>query len=235
MSRSNNTDLKNPATKFIEWSGSKGTFKHYDKETESNIENKLPFRFLILDCLSCIRGYSDADQSGFWSNEVRSTKTDELVVRTKKGICFKGLYENLAGARDCTGTKYCQSVYVAIQDGKEYKIACLQFTGAALGAWIDFRKKNKVYDGAVEVAEMIEGKKGATVYQIPVFKMITTKPETDELAKKLDTELQEYFTLYFDKSKHEEIAPENLPEKEVADPLDNFTETGEEKNEPLPF
>lgn len=199
MSRSNNTELKNPATKHFEWNGESGGFRYFDKsigEKGERVKVDLPFRFLVLDCLNTIKGFDDQHQSGYWSNEVRNIKADKLTVRNKKGVQYEGLYDSL----DLVGSKYCQSVYIAFYDGTELTIGNLALTGTALSAWIDFRKKAKIYEGAIEVAEMVEGRKGKTIYQTPVFKSIEIKPETDEKAKELDKELQEYLTAYFARS-----------------------------------
>jgi len=210
MSRSNNTELINPAKRFLEWKSDKKCFQYYDKEKINpdtkeqgvNVEVKLPLKFLVLDTLSTIKGYSDSDQSGFWSNEIRDLKIEPFVVKTKKGECAKGLYDHIMGGRDMTGAKYCQSVYVMMKEGFAKNqitfIANIQIMGSALGQWIEFRKKNKIFEGAIEVLkETVEGTKGKTVYNMPIFKKIPTTPESDEQAKKLDIELQEYLTKYF--------------------------------------
>ena len=220
MSRSNNTEFPNPAKRFYTWDGENGGFKYFDKnrgEKGERVSVPLPFRFLVLDTLSTIKGFNDADQSGYWSNEIRDIKKDILTVRTKTGIVSKGLYEQVITDRNCTGAKFCQSVYCAIKaDDGTLEICNIQMTGAALSAWIDFRKKNKVYEGAVEVSEMNEGKKGKTKYQIPVFKKIEVTPDTDEVAKGLDKELQAYLIQYFIKTR-EEIAQVHAEEK--AEPI----------------
>src|ERR1035438_2675011 len=186
MSRNNNTEIINPAKHFIEWKSDKKDFQYYNKETETSVEVKLPVRFLVLDTLSTIKGFSDTDQSGFWSNEVRDIKIEQFTVRTKKGECAKGLYENIMGGRDMTGAKYYQSVYAIMKEGKEFIMVNFQIGGSALGQWIEFRKKNKIYDGAIEVKTTIEGTKGKTVYNMPVFTKIATTPESDTQAKKMD-------------------------------------------------
>ena len=203
MSRSNNTELINPAKRFYEWNGDKGGFRYFDKqlgEKGERVEVPLPFRFLILDCLSTIKGYDDADKSGYWCNEVRDLKKDIMSVKNKKGTQAIGLYEQVITNRNCTGAKYCQSVYIAFKEGQELIICNIQMLGACLGAWIEFRKKNKIYEGAIAVEKMIEGTKGKTVYQIPVFKSIPTTPETEDQAKHLDIELQEYLKTYFQRN-----------------------------------
>ena len=234
MSRSNNIEIKNPANKFFEWKG-EGGFKYFDKskgEKGENVNMPLPFTFLVLDCLSTIKGYSDADQSGFWSNEVCDLKTEPFTVRSKKGICAKGLYDAVISDRRINGAKYCQSVYIGYLDGQDLVIGNLQLTGAALSSWIDFRKKAKIYEGTVKVAKWIDCKKGATNYTTPVFEMLEVKPETDEKAKVLDKELQAYLTLYFAKNKEQVI--ETVHESDVVDsippyrpdkvPLENFND-----------
>ncbi len=71
MSRSNPTELApNPATKFFDWNGAEGFFYYFDKNKGDKGEKvaiSLPFTFLVLDCLSTIKGFSDADQKGFYS------------------------------------------------------------------------------------------------------------------------------------------------------------------------
>jgi hypothetical protein len=221
MSRSNNTEIVNPSKRFYRWNGESGGFQYYDKQTEKRVDVPLPFQFLVLDTLATVRGFNDADQSGYWSNEVRDIKKDILTVRTSKGICAKGLYESVITDRACTGAKFCQSVYVAVKaDDGSLEIANIQMVGSALGAWIEFRKKNKVFDGAIAVKTMIEGKKGKTTYQIPVFQKIETTPETDEIAKDLDKELQEYLSAYMKKTS-QEIADSHVEEK--VEPLPSTT------------
>lgn len=223
MSRSNNTELKSPATRFFEWNGDKGGFKYFDKERGEKGENvsvPLPFRFLVLDQLTTIAGYSDADQSGFWSNEIRDTKKETLSVRTKKGLEMTGLYEQVKEKLSSKGADYAKSVYIAYyNENKELVIGNIKMKGAAISAWIDFCKKAKVYEGAVQVKTMLEGKKGKTVYQIPVFEAIPVTPETNDIAIGLDKELQCYLTEYFARRAsnepevtQEEIKPETKPE-----------------------
>jgi hypothetical protein len=213
MSRSNNTDLVNPAVHFIEWKGGEGNLRYYDKTKEENVTIPIPFKFLVLDCLSTIKGYSKSDESGFWSNEIRNIKEDKLIVRTKKGKCAEGFYSSVSAAPECKGYKYTQSVYIAMRENGKLILVNLQFYGCAVSAWIEFRKKNKnIYKGAIEIAERIEGKNGNTVFFSPVFKMIETLPETDLQAREIDKELQTYLTAYFGKAKEHSDIPDGFPQ-----------------------
>ena len=148
MSRSNNTEIANPSKVYYEWSGAQGNFKYFDKERGEKGERvtvPLPFKFIVLDTLSTIKGYSDADKSGFWSNEVRDIKKDELTVKTRQGIAARGVYENVNQSRDCRGAKYCQSVYIGAYIDNKLTICNIWLDGAAMSAWIDFRKQGKIY------------------------------------------------------------------------------------------
>lgn len=216
MSRSNNTENPNPARRFYQWVGDKGGFRYFDKslgEKGENVYVPLPISFLVLDTLSTIKGFDDATQSGFWSNEVKDIRREVLTVRNKSGVCAKGLYEQVITDRNCTGAKYCQSVYVGTKEPDGTWIICnIQMTGAALGAWIEFRKKNKIFEGGILVDEMLDGKKGATKYKIPVFKKIDVATDTEEIAKGLDQKLQAYLKTYFERNR-EAIIQEHVEAK----------------------
>lgn len=254
MSRSNNTDLINPAQKYYEWVGSKGCLKYFDKSKGENGEQvlvNLPFTFLVLDRLSSIKGFSDADQSGFWSNEIRDIKRDTLNVRTKKGLVASGTYSSLVPILN-QGACYNQSVYIAIKEKEDFIIANLAIHGSAIGEWIKICKGKDIYKYAITIASATPMKKGATNYFTPVFKL---NPKITEQAEnrciQLDKELQEYLKAYFNKNKAEEqeslstadiitdrqrqdinsFKKEELVEVIEAEPIDTFIEISDD----LPF
>lgn len=217
MSRSNQTELINPAQKFFEWVGSKGCLKYFDKtkgEKGENVFVQLPFTFLVLDRLSTIRGFSDADQSGFWSNEVRDLKKEVFNVRTKKGLVASDYYAKLAPILN-QGASYCQSVYIAFKDDKGvFQICNWQIHGSAIGEWINLCKGKNIYKYAVSIISAAPAQKGATKYFIPVFKLNPKISEaTEARAIELDKELQEYLTAYFNRNKTEQqesVKPEEV-------------------------
>lgn len=201
MSRSNQTEkLVSPCVKFIEWSGSEGKFKYYDKEKKENIFIGLPFSFIPLDILSTVKGYNDQEKVSYYSNEIRSIKKETLTVRTKNGIVMTGLYEQVKEKLAPKGLKYVQSVYVAVKEGKGLVIANLQLTGSALGPFIEFSEKNKVTEIGVSVKSSNPMKKGATKYFEPVYEVMNVSEATNEAADNLDKELQSYLTAYFAKN-----------------------------------
>jgi len=218
MSRSNNTEIISPVKRHFEWSGSEGCIKYFDKtkgEKGENILLKLPFTFLVLDRLTTMRGFSDADNSGIWSNEIRDLKKETLTVRTKKGIIGQGLYETLDAVKN-KGAQYAQSVYIAYYDeNKELSIGNLLMTGSSIGPWIDLLKGKDIYKYAVIIKEKKEEKKGATKFFAPVFNLTTVKPETDNKAIDLDKELQTYLKAYFSRNATQQTEQQNLAPEDV--------------------
>lgn len=205
MSRTNrDNELRNPATRFFEWSSNEKTLTWYDKEEKKNVTVELPFVFLVLDQLSTITGWSDNDQSGIWSNEIRDTRKDILTVRTKLGTKDVGLYEKV---KHVPGARYTRSIYIAFKDGDELVLGHLKLKGAANSAWIEFTKSaGDIYAGAVRVTGAVEGKKGATVYYSPEFAMNSVSKETLDKADELDRQLQAYLSVYLARSPETEQA-----------------------------
>lgn len=200
MSRSNNTEIINPAVKTFEWNGDAGGFRYYDKTAKLKVNVPYPFKFLVLDQLTTIGGFSDADQSGFWSNEIRDTKKELLTVRTKNGIEMIGTYEQVKAGLSAKGADYVKSVYIAYYEAdRTFNIGRILIKGAAIGPWIEFCKENKVMEIGVQVNSHTEGKKGKTIYQIPTFEKMDVSETTNNLAIEKDKELQEYLKAYFNR------------------------------------
>jgi hypothetical protein len=204
MSRSA-PNLSNPSSHFLEWKN--GKLAYWDKELQKSVEVKLPYSFLPIDQLHTVTGYSDADESGFWANEARTTKA-EFNVRTKKGTRYVGPYKNEQGIVQLpTGARYTKSVYIVTKEAGGYAINNLKLTGAALTAWIELTGKHNVESGKVTLTGSTEGKKGATTYHIPTFEYTNATKEEDEAATALDRDLQVYLSQYLvtkDEPEHED-------------------------------
>lgn len=237
MSRSRNTELTNPALKFYGWSGSKGKLKSFDKslgEKGEQVFTELPFTFLVLDKLTTITGFSDADASGFWSNEVRNIKTEKLCVKTSKGEYMNDIYANLAPVLN-KGAAYCQSLYIAYKEDGKLVIGNLKLSGSAIGSWIEFCKGKKLYEIAVTITEAVKAKKGATEYFVPTYVASAVSEGTQQEAVELDKCLQEYLTAYFKRAgvEGEEVVHRELLEENHILP-DTAPEQPEEPSD-LPF
>jgi hypothetical protein len=204
MSRSNPT-LTNPAEHFMSWSGSTGTLNWYNKEQEKNIPVKLPFQFLVLDQLATIKGYNKQLATGFWSNEVRNTRKEELTVRSKQGVVYTGFYKNEQGVVQVPkGADYTQSVYIAHKIGDKYVLGNINMKGSSRSAWFDFANTCKPENGTVvmDIGEKQTAQTGD--FYPPVF---TYQPSTDEEnteAVRLDKELQIYLNQYLAAQKQDE-------------------------------
>lgn len=195
MSLSNNTDLKSPANRYFEWSSTDKAVKWYDKEAKENVLVELPFTFIVLDMLSTVKGFSDADGGGIWSNEVRDTRKDILTVRTKRGIKGQGIYQEVKGSVE--GARYCRSVYIAYRnEAGELTIGNFQMHGTANAEWIEFSKQFKVYGVGIQVVGSEERKKGSNKFFAPVFATVSASEETIAQAIELDKELQVYLKAY---------------------------------------
>jgi hypothetical protein len=218
-SRSNiATTLKNPAKFFFEWSSKHKTVTFYKKpeaegEKGETITMNLPFRFLPLSILATVKGFNKTAKSSYWSNEVKSTKTDTLYVKYRKDRttvnAIKGLWEEIRDSREIKGSRFAQSIYIMWKDkdGKSV-LANLTIDGGAVGKWFDFKqdmqKKYNDWDillkKGVEISGFKEEVNGDTVYYDPIFKLIEVSEESNNQAIAIDRELQLYLSEYFKKS-----------------------------------
>lgn len=207
MSRSNpTTESQHPCQRWHEWQGEQGTLRYYDKKTEQNVTVDDGFTFLLLDQLATVKGWHDASDSGIFSNEVRDTKSETLVVKAFKAnaILAEGFYANIKDRIAALGGSYVANCYIAFKnEGGELAIGSVQFKGAALNAWVDFQKENKkdLFKKAIQIKGFNEGKKGRITFRTPVFHLKEITPETNDSATELDRKLQSYLEAYFKKPK----------------------------------
>lgn len=214
MSRSNQNELFNPCTKWMDWNGGNngGFLESYDKDKDNGpdqepggkIKIPIPFVFIFLDQLSTIKGWHSASKSAIWSNEIRDLKSSVMVVRSYKGgVLGNGLYAGIKDAVKLAGGKFIANIYVAIKDNKGVIVlGSLQFTGAALNAWIEFHKANKANIGkmAVSIHGFKDDKSGGIDFRVPEFKLVKLNADTDEKALAIDKDiLQPYLTAYLSK------------------------------------
>jgi len=169
----------NPATKFIDWKSNEKAFSFYDKENKVNVPIPLPFRFLALDELHTVKGWSDSCQSAIYSNEVKFISKEPLTVKPFKGNeIAKGLYSDIKEKVKAAGAHYVKSIYIMLEDGS---LANLQLKGASCQSWGDFTQKgrSRLPEEWVTVASAIEGKKGAVKYYTPEFKFDKSLSENE--------------------------------------------------------
>lgn len=170
MSRADNyrPTIESPVKKYLSWSSNDKCFKYYDKEQGKDVLVKLPLTFVHLDELATIKGWHEASESGIYSNEVRSTRLEELNVRSfKGGEIIKGIYQDIKLRVQGAGGIFHTSIYVYLNG----EIVNLSFKGAALMGWSDFAKENRksFLGNTIEILTSAEGKKGAVKFSTPVF------------------------------------------------------------------
>jgi hypothetical protein len=205
MSRSNPSEhVSNPATR---WNGEKGLVRYYDKEKKESVDVPLPFTFLLLDQLAAVRGWHDESSSGIYSNEVKDTTKDVLVVKSfKGGTIAEGLYRDIKLEVNAAGGSYTACCYIGYKDAAgALQLAAIRFKGAALGGWMEFTKEHRgdLYKGAIKIDGYTEGKKGRVVFRVPTFKPVPVSDETNDEATALDQELQEFLSAYLNRNRRD--------------------------------
>jgi hypothetical protein len=225
MSRSNPISTNpNPSTKFYEWKGGQGKLSFFDKEKKEQVEVPLPFRCLVLDQLSTVGGYNKKAKSGIFANEVRDSREEALTVKLFTGeVIAEGFWKDIKEKVSYSKGSFAASCYVAYKDGSELRIGNIRFSGCSLGPWFDFIGKNRkgVDTKALVIDRGDEDTSGSVDFFPPKFSLQDTSPETDEAAKALDKELQEYLEGYFKRNRHEKVA---TPESSEEPPLEQREE-----------
>ena len=222
MSRSNPTEgARNPSTRWFEWAGGAdgGFVRWYDKEKKEHVKVDGPFVFLFLDELSTVKGWHEASESAIYANEVRDLRQEVLVVRSfEGGELASGLYTGIRDRVVAIGGHYCTSIYLAYKEQDGLKLGNLSLKGAALSAWMDFKrnaptkkdanlKNTKAYFlDAVKIGNYEQAKKGGTTYRVPVFTLAPVTEATNQQAVALDTELQAFLSDYFKRPRVEAAA-----------------------------
>ena len=235
MSRSNphENGTPNPAVRWFEWNGEHGVVRYYDREAKKNVEVGSDFTFILLDQLGSVRGWHDASQSGIYSNEVKDTRQDVLVVKAfKGGVLAEGIYQQIKDRVNNMGGQFVTNCYIAFKNGgTALAIGSMRFKGAALGAWMEFCKNHRadLYTKAIRIHGFTEGKKGRIVYRMPVLQVVELSPDTNSIATERDKELQEFLVGYLTRNKREqaEHVGQHLRDEDVGDDYD-------EPPEPIP-
>jgi hypothetical protein len=209
MSRSNphENSAPNPAVRWFEWNGENGSVRYYDKDAKKNVEVGADFTFLLLDQLGSVRGWHDASDSGIYSNEVKDTRQEVLVVKSfKGGTLAEGVYKDIKDRVNSQGGQFVANLYIAFKEDGELAIGSLRLKGAALGSWMEFCKTHRadLFKKAIRINGYTEGKKGKVVYRMPILGLLDISAESDKAATGLDAVLQEWLKGYFKRTKKDQ-------------------------------
>lgn len=209
MSRSNpneNTN-PNPSVRWFEWNGEHGVVRYYDKEKKENVPVGTDFTFLLLDQTARVGGWDNESDSSIWSNEVKDSSQEVLVVKSRKGgTLAEGIYREIKDRVNNRGGYFEANCYIAFKDGGKLAIGSLRFKGAALHAWSEFKKKHRadIFEKAIRITGFTEGKKGKVTFRVPTLAIKDISNESNAAAVALDKELQKFFASYFKKPKREQ-------------------------------
>jgi hypothetical protein len=211
VSRSNphENGATNPAVRWFEWNGETGAVRYYDKDAKKNVDVGADFSFVLLDQLGGVRGWHEATSSGIYSNEVKDTRQDVLIVRAfKGGTLAEGLYKDIKDRVSAVGGQFVSNCYIGFKhDGGKLAIGALRFKGAALGAWMEFTKAHRadLFTKGIRITGYTEGKKGRITYRMPVLKLVELTEASNAAAVALDVTLQEFLSVYLKKTKRDQV------------------------------
>jgi hypothetical protein len=210
----------NPSTKFLEWKSNDKCFEYYDKEAKEKVQVNLPLKFLALDELHSVKGWSDSCQSAIYSNEVKFISKEIMTVKPFKGNeIAKGLYSDIKEKIKAAGAHYVKSIYVMLEDGA---IGNIQLKGASCQSWGEFTQRNRqrLPDEWVTVKDFTEGKKGAVKYYTPNFSFDKSLSDLEmDQADEAFNILEAYLKAYLVKAEPV-IADEAILEPDEVDDLE---------------
>ena len=213
MSRRNPTEgTRNPCTRWFEWAGGDdgGFVRWYDKDTKQTVKVEGAFTFLLLEELSTVKGWHEPSESSIYANEVKDTRQDVLVVKSHKGgELVSGLYKAIQDSIVAQGGHYHASIYLPYKNGDGLKLGNLGLKGAALSAWMEFKKGagKGINTQAVTITGFTEGKKGKVVFRSPVFALKEVSAAMNDQALEVDDLLAAYLADYFKRPKAEAAKP----------------------------
>jgi len=205
------SSYEKPAEMYLEWKSDDKSFSYYDKAQGKNITVD-PGKFLFLMDRSTIKGWSEADQSGIYSNEVKNLSTDDLNVRTFSGKAIaSGKYADIKEAIAKAGGTFTKSIYAMMEDGT---IINFQLRGVSLRQWMDFTAKSRrrLPDEWITIASVEEGKKGRVTFSFPNFEFSGSLN-----AKEGDLADQQYNELKRKIEPSERIADNQADQEVIAD------------------
>jgi hypothetical protein len=162
--------IQSPVKKYLSWSSNEKCFTYWDKEAKETKKLSLPVKFIHYDEFATIKGWHEPSKSGIFSNEVKSTKTEKLVVRTfNNKILADGLYQDIKPSVNSAGGDYHVSLYAELNG----EIINISLKGAALGTWSNFSKDHRKFflGSYINVIGAQDEKKGSVKYSVPVFQV----------------------------------------------------------------
>ena len=207
----------NPTSKFLEWKSNNKSFSFYNKELKQNEEVKLPLTFLVLEEYHTIKGFSDSDQTGIYSNEILQISAEEFEVKTFKGrVIAKGVYSDIKQVVNSAGGNYNKSIYAVTKEGDLINIS---IKGAAVSKWSQFTEKGawkRLTNEWVTIEDAENHKKGMVAYSTPNFKFNTSLTDYEfKIVEARANELEFYMDGYLAKDEPAKVEEPALVEDKI--------------------
>ena len=160
--------VQSPVTNFLKWSNSNGAFNDYDKQTKETSLKKMPLKFLVLANYISIGGFDEASNSGYWSNEIKDTRTETLFVRNGNGLFKQGLYADIKADLAVVKCKYTEALYVMLEDGT---LGHIKLSGTNSRLWFSFKAiaKTKLSKNWTVFSDAKVAKKGSITWSEPTI------------------------------------------------------------------
>jgi hypothetical protein len=153
-------------------------------------------------------------------------RQDALVVKSfKGGELVSGLYTTIKDRIVAKGGHYHGSIYIAYKEGDALRLGNLGLKGAALSAWMEFKKSAPLkkdangksvrayFVDAVTITGFQDAKKGGTAYRVPTFALKEVSASANAQAVTLDAELQSFLGDYLKRPRTEAAKPQEDPEE----------------------
>lgn len=131
-----------PIKKYVQFSGSTGTFSYYDKEAKERVEVD-EVEIIVLDVRASVTGYNSTSKAQITSNLVAETGSEVLKVTSwkdgKSNDIAEGLYKDIKDKVKTAGGKFTTNV-ICLCDitGNGEEVCNIQFQGSSLNGWINF-------------------------------------------------------------------------------------------------
>lgn len=168
-----------PARVYNKWGGGEGKLSHWDGQVQNtdgsigaNVTENLPFKFAILEQSRRISGFAPGTTTTtrYYSNETVEYN-DVITVMAKTGDApavkvLEGKYSDIKPKLP-QGARLAIQLYVYVPERDQ--IECITCQGASLSAFIEFSKKNKIYENYIQMEKGEKMTKGTVSYYPPKF------------------------------------------------------------------
>ena len=229
------TWVPNPAKITVEYTGEHGVFRVYDKENKERIDLDVPFRFVWVETMVSVIGFSEKFNKRLVSNELSRTKArtehfdifyfEEKNGKAERVTVLSGPYKEIKDEARSLGATYAFVVYAVakgsngpIKDGDLIRIV---MNGSCRNAWIDAGPER--WPGGIEFFDVVKKKKGKTEYLEPMFRQLDVEDDCIAKAVNADKMVQAWI-------EQAPVKTEQAPAK-----ADEHVDFKEEEEDDIPF